>query len=293
MPNTLAHIGLQVPLGKAGFPQIPLQWILVGCIIPDIPWILQRILKITPLIDPVTLRLYAIIQASFFFCCILSLIFALFTRKTGVIFLVLSANSLFHLLLDGCQIKWGNGVHLLAPFSWHTTNFGFFWPEDSITLLISAAGIAALIYYWPKADKSKLFLQKPNRIKAVFLAVFAIGYFTIPLLFIKDAYNADVHYSKTILNKSEQLGKPVEIDRGNYNSITKTIGNYADSALPLNNPPKIDSGSLSIKGIFDQKNRITVTEFHEHKGFRDYASYAGLLSILLIWLHSIIRLRTR
>jgi len=293
MPNTLAHIGLQVPLTKIGLHKVPLQWILVGCVIPDIPWIIQRILQLIPLINPVDLRLYAIIQASFFSCCILSLVLALLTRKTGFVFLILTVNSLFHLLLDACQIKWGNGVHLLAPFSWHITNFGLFWPEDMITVIITAMGVVALIFYWPGAVKNELFLQKPGGAKTLLLIIFTIGYLTIPFLLIRDAYNADVHFSKTIVNKQEQTGKPVEIDRGRYNSITKTIGNYADRALPVNNPPEVDSGSLSIKGVFDRKNSITITEFHEHKGYRDYPSYAGLFFVLLIWLHSILRRRIK
>jgi hypothetical protein len=287
MPNTLAHIGLQVPLTKLGFQKVPMQWILLGCIIPDIPWIIQRILRLIPLIDPVELRLYATVQASFFSCCILSLVFALLTRKTGFIFLILSVNSLFHLLLDACQIKWGNGVHLLAPFSWHLTNFGFFWPEDMTTVIITAMGVAALIFYWPGAVRKKLFLQKPGGVKTLLLITFTIGYLTVPFLLVRDAYNADVHFSKTIVNKQDQAGKPVEIDRGRYNSTTQTIRNYANRALPINNPPKVDSGSLSIKGIFDRKNSITITEFHGHNGYRNYPSYAGLFFILLIWLHSI------
>lgn len=290
MPNTLAHIGLQTPLTKLGLPTAPLQWIVLGCIIPDIPWILQRILRLIPAIDPVDLRLYAIFQASLFSCCILSLAFALLTRKTGLIFLILSLNSLFHLLLDACQIKWGNGVNLLLPFSWHTTNFALFWPEHAITYLFIAMGGVALIVYWPQAVKSELFLQKPNTNKTICLAFTLIFYITSPFFFIEAAYNADVHYSKTIRNKWEQVGKTVEIDRGNYKQQTQSIDSYAAKALPLNNPPAVETGIVSIRGIFNQNNRITVTEYHEHKSHRDYASYAGLFLVLLLWSHSIIRM---
>lgn len=290
MPNTLAHIGLQTPLTKLGLPTAPLQWIVLGCIIPDIPWILQRILRLIPVIDPVELRLYAIFQASLFSCCILSLAFALLTRKTGFIFLILSLNSLLHLLLDACQIKWGNGVNFLLPFSWHSTNFAFFWPEHAITYLLIATGGIVLVVCWPQAVKSELFLQKPNTKKTIGLAFALIFYITSPFFFIEAAYNADVHYSRTILNKWEQAGKTVEIDRGNYTQQTQSIDSYAAKALPLNNPPAVKTGIVSIRGIFDQKNRITVTEYHEHKSHRDYASYAGLFLVLLLWSHSIIRM---
>jgi hypothetical protein len=106
MPNTLAHIGLQTPLTKLGLKTAPLQWIALGCVIPDIPWILQRIFRLIPTLDPVSLRMYAVFQASLLSCCVLSLAFALLTRRTGFVFLVLSLNSLCHLLLDACQKKW-------------------------------------------------------------------------------------------------------------------------------------------------------------------------------------------
>ncbi len=288
MPNTLAHIGLQAPLTKIGCKTVPLQWIVLGCIIPDIPWILQRILHLVPDIDPINLRLYVIAQASLFFCCILSLAFALLTRKSGFIFLILAANSILHLLLDACQTKWGNGVHLLAPFSWHTTNFALFWPEHATSHLLTMMGVAALIFTWRNARQSDLLLQKPDKKKAICLFLTLICYLTGPFFFAKAAYNADVHYSKTINERSERTGKTIEIDRGVYNKETQTIIPYTNEAFSLNNPPAVKTGTLSLRGTFDQKNKITITEYHVHKSHRDYASYAGLFLILLLWLHSLI-----
>lgn len=289
MPNTLAHIGLQAPLTKFGLKTAPLQWIALGCIIPDIPWILQRILLLAPGIDPISLRLYVITQASLFFCCILSLTFALLTRKSGFIFLILAINSLLHLLLDACQTKWGNGVNLLAPFSWQTTNFALFWPEHATSYLLTIMGVATLLFTWQKTIQRDLFLQKPDKTKATCLTLALICYFTGPFLFIKAAYDADVHYGKTIQDKWEQTGKAIEVDRGSYNKETKTITVYTNNTFSLNNPPAVKTGALSIRGTFDQDNNITITEYHEHKSHRDYASYAGLFLVLLLWLHSIIR----
>ncbi len=120
--------------------------------------------------------------------------------------------------------------------------------------------------------------------------ILALVCYTIsPFLFTKAAYNADVHYSKTIHASQEQGEKAIEIDRGNYNKETKTITVYTNNAFPLNNPPAVQTGTLSIRGTFDRKSNITITEYHEHKSHRDYASYAGLFLVLLLWLHSIIR----
>lgn len=291
MPNTLAHIGLQTPLTKIGLKKAPLQWIALGCIIPDIPWIVQRIFFTLADIAPITLRLYAVTQASLLFCAILCLTFALFTRKPLFVFLILFVNSFLHLIFDACQTKWGNGVNFMAPFSWQTSNFGFFWPEDSTTYVFTFIGIAVFILCWSKTIKTDLLLQRPNKKKTAALLFLLLFYFTSPILFTAQAYDADLHYSKTLLNHGQRSGKKVEIDRGSYNNKTQTISCYADNALNISNPPAISSGNLSIRGIFKDEKSIIITEYHTHKQFRDQASYAGLILTLMLWLHSLLRLK--
>ncbi|RUM44247.1 MAG: hypothetical protein DSY80_04620 [Desulfocapsa sp.] len=285
MPNTLAHIGFQVPFTRLGVvKEAPLQWIALGCIIPDIPWILQRVLERVPTIDPVTLRLYAVFQASLFSCAVLSLFFALLTRKTAFIFLLLVGNCLLHLLLDACQIKWGNGVNLFLPFSWHVTGFAFFWPEDFPSYLLTALGVPVLVFSWKKAVKADLFLQKPNTKKAACLACLLLVYFLTPLFFINGAYDADMHYSQTISDKQTRTGKTVEIDRARYNSQTQILAAYADKNIHLTTPPPVKGGKLSVKGVFTGADSLTITEYHRHNSFRDYASYVGLFSTLFLFI---------
>ena len=43
---------------------------------------------------------------------------AALTTTPRLVASVLGLNALLHLLLDATEQKWGNGVHLLAPFSW-------------------------------------------------------------------------------------------------------------------------------------------------------------------------------
>ena len=62
------------------------------------------------------------------------------------VFLVLGFGVLLHLLIDACQIKWGNGPHFLVPFDWRLTNFGFFWPEQLPSHLLTALGGLYVIY---------------------------------------------------------------------------------------------------------------------------------------------------
>lgn len=291
MPNTLAHVGLQTPLTKIGLKNAPLQWIALGCIIPDIPWIVQRLFSMFADVDPISLRLYAVTQASLLFCCILCLIFALLSRKGLFVFLILFVNSFLHLIFDACQEKWGNGVNFLAPFSWQLSNFGFFWPEDLPTYLFSFMGLAVFVFYWSKAVETDLLVQKPDTIKTAFLFFLLLIYLAGPLVFIHSAQDADLHYSKTLLHSGQRTGKAIEIDRGKYNSQTQTISCYADRTLGVTNPPEIVSATLSIRGVFKDEKSIHVTEYHVHKQYRDLASYAGLLLTLILWLHSLLRLK--
>ena len=67
MPNTLAHVGAQGMATHEVPRDADHRWMYLGCVIPDLPWILQRILLVAvPGIDPYALRAYLVVQASFF-----------------------------------------------------------------------------------------------------------------------------------------------------------------------------------------------------------------------------------
>jgi hypothetical protein len=175
-------------------------------------------------------------------------------------------------------------VNLFLPFSWHTTNFAFFWPEDLPSYLLTALGVIVLVVYWKKAVKTDLLLQRPDKKKTACLLCLLLFYFMAPLFFINAAYEADMHYSQSISNKEKRAGKTVEIDRAWYDSRTQTLAAYADKNIHVNNPPPVQEGKLSVKGIFTGTNSLTITEYHRHNKYRDYASYAGLLSALLLFI---------
>jgi hypothetical protein len=288
MPNTLAHIGIQTPLTRLGLKEAPLQWIMIGCIIPDIPWIVQRIFKVIPIIAPLDLRLYAITQSSLVYCLLLSLALATLTRNSRQIFLILAGNSLFHLLLDATQKKWGNGVNLFVPFSWHTTNFNLFWPEHSLNYFFMGAGLLVFLMLWPKAVRNDLLLQKPCRTKAFCTITCLILYFASPILLTNTAYSANIHYSKTLHDIQTRTGKELELDRAKYSAASQSLECYIGKHLEIANPPPMESGTISIRGHFLDDNTIELQDYHIHKNFRDSASYIGLFLTLLLWTHSFI-----
>jgi hypothetical protein len=145
LPNTLAHFGIQGIATRGLIRNADLKWIVAGAILPDIPWILRRaLIKLAPAIDPIDLHLYSTAQSSLVLCLLLAGALACFARHPKRIFIILALNSLIHLLLDACQKKWGEGVILMAPLSWHPRNFGFFWPESWPTHLLTLLGLVYL-----------------------------------------------------------------------------------------------------------------------------------------------------
>ncbi|MCF8055316.1 MAG: hypothetical protein K9K37_01590 [Desulfocapsa sp.] len=288
MPNTLTHIGFQTPLSWLGIKEAPLQWVALGCIIPDIPWIVQRIFLLVPGIDPVDLLLYVATQASLAYCLILSLALAMLCSSSRKIFLILALNCLLHLLIDASQSKWGNGVNFLIPFSWQTTNLGLFWPEHFSNTLLAIMGGGIFLLYWSKAIHSTSpLLKKPTAAKTVCFATCLACYCLSPALLLNAAYEADIHYSKTLSSTEPRTGKTVELDRGRYSATNQSIRSYTGEQFTITSPPLNLTPILTVRAQFQSENTLQLTEYHTHRTNRDYASYVGLLLTLLLWIHTL------
>ena len=279
MPNTLAHLGAQ------GFSSRALKWaqphwIATGCLIPDLPWILQRLAARMPGIDLLDLRLYCVVQASLFFCLLLSAALAMFDRNSIAAFIIIGLNCCAHLLLDACQTKWANGVHLFAPFSWQMINFGFFWPEHAVTYLLTAAGIAYAIFLWRKAQLAAE-LAMPHGHKRLVATGLLVAYVALPAAFMHTAERADNHFVRTLREREHRTGRRIEFDRCSYENgtlspFTGEILASAGLALPT-------AATVSIKGVFLASDSIRVEAYHVHNiAFRDGASYIGIILVGII-----------
>ncbi len=79
MPNTLAHLFVQGVATRSLLRGADLRWICLGCVIPDLPWILQRVVWRLNLavLSPYDLRLYVIVQSSLIACLVLCGAFAM------------------------------------------------------------------------------------------------------------------------------------------------------------------------------------------------------------------------
>ncbi len=287
MPNTLAHLGVAGIATRSIFRNADLRWIYLGAIIPDLPWILQRIVRfVSTSLDIFDLRLYAIVQATFFFSLILSGFFSLISTAPLKNFMVMGFGAFLHLFLDAIQIKWANGVHFLAPFNWQLTQFGYFWPDSIPTYLITGAGAVYFVLNWRKSMNQpwSVIIKSKSRLYGAG-AVLGL-YFVLPFLFLSMPEASNNHFVKTLREVEARPGKPIEFDRAvyQYEAPNGKLHSFHGEVFELVNFTLDYSTLLSIRGEFIDQHTIQVNAHNVHSSyFRDNASYLGLFLVAYLW----------
>ena len=288
MPNTLCHIGVQGPLSRFASRGVDLRLVILGCIIPDLPWILLTLLLQTQWFNPYDLRLYCTAQASLFFCLFFCLGVASLSSSLARVFTILFTNSLIHLLLDAIQIKWGNGINLIAPFNWKLQHLDLTWPEHSVTLALTVTGCIYLCLKWKEIVNHPLQLELPPP-RRLFMALFFLICYTIgPLFVLSDLEMADTYYLHTMRQVNERPGKAIEFDRVHYFAETRELRTFSGERLTVSGAVPEHSGRVSFKGRFLTPSTFLASRYHLHKDFRDIASYIGLFMACTLLVHSLI-----
>lgn len=289
MPNLLAHYGVQGPLSRAGLPAVDLKWILAGCLLPDLPWILQRAAKalLPGLVDPYQLRLYVAVQASLLFCLLLALAVAQFAERPGPVLAVLALNALLHLVLDGLQTKWATDVHLAAPLRWEGWSPDLFWPESVATLAMTAAGVA--FFGWAvsrRAGGEGIRPCAPPIRRGAVAAAALLAYGALPLAFTGGAGAAGTHYVDVLRGRTERTGRYLELDRTRYvdRAGGDVLRTFAGEEIRVRGADLDRSATVSVRGRFVAPDELRVTALHVHRsGLRDLASYVGLALLVGVW----------
>ncbi len=290
MPNTLAHFGIQAVASRSISHNADLRWIFTGCVIPDVPWILQRLVQTSGIsLDLYDLRIYAIIQASLFCSLLLCGALAFLSFHPKRVFAILACNVLGHLILDAMQTKWGNGVHLFAPISWTMWNAGWFWPESIITYGLTMLGLAYVLWMWRGFFQGRLINLGPKPKYLGLAMICFMSYMLLPFLMMSGPEIADNHFVHTLRAKETRQGKAIEFDRVSYNFQAQdgSIRTFAKENIQLHLAPLDHSGTISLKGRFADQSLIRVDEWHIHVPFfRDAASVIGLVLLAFLWLYS-------
>lgn len=293
MPNTLAHLGINIILSKSLIKKSDLILIYIGAIIPDVPWILQRIVSTLWLgINLYDLRLYSIVLSSLTFSLILSFSISLLFNNSKHVFFVFSIGSFGHLLIDSFETKWGNGVHFFAPLNWDLFNLGFFWNESIVTYLITAIGFISIIFYRKDITSVNATYFESNFKRIIYFCACLFIYFSLPFLLMSLPETVDNHYIKTLRNKENRAGKYFETDRGQLidNGKTDTFLTPYKEELIVINLNFTSSSSMSIRAKFVSNSEIEILEYHIHTN-RDMFTYVGLLLFLVILILRIVYTR--
>ncbi len=258
---------------------------------PDLPWILQRLCRFFPVIDPFDLRLYVVIQASLFFSLILSAAFSLLSISPWKTFSILASGTFFHLFFDALQIKWANGVHFFAPFSWDLTQFSFVWPESFVSYAVTVFGLAYALYYWKTSLRAPFPLNLKSPKHLIVAAFLILIYLLLPLALLEGPERANNHFVQTLRAVEDRKGKVIEVDRVFYSvqGEKKVLKLFNGEKIKVTGIDLPSSAVVSIRGKFTAKDKISVDVYHLHSKLRDLASYMGLAFIAILWLWSALR----
>jgi hypothetical protein len=295
VPNSLVHMGVQGLGARVLSKRIDLKWVFLGCIIPDIPWIVRRaVVALVPGIDIYSVTLYAAVQATLLFCVLLSLIFSLFSERPRLVFGILAVNALLHLLLDAVEIKWGNGVHLLAPLSWQLVSFGWVWPDSVLIMALSLGGIVFGIWVLVHPTSTPIRVQFKPQTRAITAIVFLCIYAILPLALLNGPYSADVQSIATLKERERRVGSELRLDRRPYQQRADgdVVITLAGEPLRIVGNIRATSPQVSLIGEFVDLDAIRIHQLHEfHSPWRDLASYVGLGLICLVWVVALVRER--
>lgn len=293
MPNTLAHIGVQGILNQAAKPGIDPKLVCLGCLLPDLPWIFQRALTgVLPGSDPYTIRLYCIAQASLVVTLLLCGALAFLSKAPREVFVILGLNAFLHLLLDGLQTKWANGVHLIAPISWDLWNAGLFWPESLPTYIMTGCGLFYIGWQWRNGVKRPFPISRWSPPKVAVSASLLMLYFIVPLVLLEGPRNANNHFVRTLEETEIRTGHPLELDRPHY--VKTPAGDvlriFTGENIRTTKEVLDHSATISVRGRFVTPTQLRILEFHEHSTwFRDVGSYLGILLLIGMWLGAFLK----
>ena len=285
MPNTLVHFAAQGAASHGLWRRLDPRWIYLGCLLPDVPWILRRaVVGLGLPVDPFDLRLYTMAQASLAGTLLLGAALAAMSAAPRLVASVLGLNALLHLLIDATELKWGNGVHLLAPVSWRMTSFDLVPGESPVYLALTVAG--ALLVAWEIARRRPAALGFDLRPARVALsACLLAAYFLAPLP-VLGAIEASGSYSVRVLREVEaRPGRAVSLDR------TAFLATPAGGSVRLWTGERVRAtgavldhdATVSLEGGFLAPDVLRIDRLFEHRRDRDWPSYLAIVLLAVVW----------
>jgi hypothetical protein len=204
---------------------------------------------------------------------LISVFLSAFSTKPRRVFALLAGGSLFHLLLDALQVKWGNGIHLLAPFSWKMVSFDLFWPEALPSILMTTLGLAYVLFVFLRLPAAPFDLRlpavRPLALATVCLVLYGLG----PIALLSNRPGKSAAFDRVVLKPGPD-GSTLQV----FSGIE-----FRATGVGLD-----EGGLVSTHGYFVDRDTYHITAIHLHPGrARDIASYIGLVCVLLVWVRDL------
>jgi hypothetical protein len=215
-----------------------------------------------------------------FMCLWGGLIFACFVRHPWLQGIAFVGAAWFHLLLDACQTRYGNGVAFLYPASWHTYNFELFGPEDHIGLAFLAISTGVVLHsFWKGLPP--LPLRRPSWRGALMLGG---GFVLMPLITWHEALEANVFNMAFVYSPSTFEGKEIGFERNRLISSTPArLRTWYGRELVLDGVPDdaMPGDSVSLCGTY-RAGTLEVERFHVHWPHRHTTPSLIALALLVL-----------
>jgi len=285
VPNTLVHFAAQGTVSRGLWRRLDPRWIYLGCLLPDVPWILRRVAVAAGLaLDPVDVRLYTMAQASLAGTLLLCGALALATLAPRLVFATLGTNALLHLLLDACEVKWGNGVHLFAPFSWRMTSFDLVSGQSTAVLALTVAGALLVAGEIVRPPLPTIGLARRRR-RLLAASGLLAAYIVVPLPFLGAIEASDSYSVKVMREAAQRAGRTVRFDRTAFRATP--AGGFVEAwtgerLRAVGDVPDHDA-QVSLVGTFLAPDVLRVDRLAEHRQDRDWPSYLALVLLALLW----------
>jgi hypothetical protein len=280
-------------LTRALFKTADPRWICLGLLIPDLPWILQRVLLSIPIdIPPYAIRAYVVGMSAPLMCSILSAAIASLFKKWREVFSILLFGSMVHLLLDAVQEKGGLGIPLAYPFYFETFSYPLFSMNGWISVSITFIGLLTTLYILLKPRNYFPFPKWTHeKHRLILCGILVWGYLTIPAMFLEATIRSNVHDTGVISGLLNRTGASVHFDRAHF--TPGVVSSIKNSTMPSAvevvgidlNAPALVSG----KAIFVSENTLEMQSYEAHPRYARFSyTMVGLLAIIAIWIRPIL-----
>jgi hypothetical protein len=197
---------------------------------------------------------------------------------------VLGTNALLHLLLDATELKFGNGVHLAAPFSWRMTSFELLPGESPVYLVLAAAG--ALLVAWELArPRNAIVGFVPTLARLAASAALLAAYFAFPLPFLGPIEASDSYSVKTLREVEARPGRTVSLDRTAFHATPQggVVELWTGESVRATGALPARDSTVSLEGTFLAPDLLRLDRLFEHRQNRDWPSYVALLLLAVVW----------